>query len=156
MPLANDVTTTPEDCRLSPGIDKHLYAAVPPDVEQAVRLILLSLENVDPLPNGTLFTCTYRIDADATPGRHPIACAGQGASTPDGDAIEEAFRCLDGAVIISGPTPPPTATPKSGTHESVDGSGSGDGCQVDQHPSAGSALWLLLPLAAMLRVRRRR
>jgi len=141
----------PETCRVIDATDKQTYAALPGDHHGAMRVLLLSTLNVDPLPDGTLFTCAYGLSADLAPGRHPIACERIGASSPQGDAIDgDAFRCLGGGIIVAAeptPTVPPTATTDDGG--STAGSGSGDGCQVAPSPSGG-ALPLLLALPVLL------
>jgi len=149
-----------DGCRANPQLDKQLFSGLPPGTDHGLHVLLLSLSNVDPIPSGPLFTCTFRIRADAAAGRHPIACEGFDASTPDGEALaRESFVCAGGSVVGGGSDPDPTSTPShtpaSDDNEVVGGSAAG-GCQGAGDARRGSAL-LLLPLVLLvLRIPRRR
>jgi len=149
------VSTTPEECRVTADIAQQLYAAFPAGAEEVLRILLLSLTSLEPLPSAPLFSCTFHIRGDAPAGRYPIACERPGASTPEGSPLDDAFRCLAGAVVVAGPPPAPTpsATPDSGDRGTTGGSASGNGCQVDPRPPTQSLL-PLLPLALLLIGRR--
>jgi hypothetical protein len=65
----------------------------------AVRAIVLSLENLDPIPTGSrLFTCTVAIAADAT-GTYPLTCSNAGAGNTDGDKV--GADCTSGTVTVA-------------------------------------------------------
>jgi hypothetical protein len=54
-----------------------------------VRALVLSLSNVDPIPNGsTLYTCKMQIRPQATPGAQRLTISRVAFSDPKGNAIE--------------------------------------------------------------------
>lgn len=67
----------------------------------AVRLLVLSLTDVDPIPDGSvLYRCTVAINHTAPDGTYPLLSSAEGAATPDGEAI--ATEGDDGAVVVAG------------------------------------------------------
>lgn len=108
------------DCTVNPDIDKPgtAFGFLPPGCSgtgcTAFRAIVISLSNVDPIPDGSvMYTCKVNIAAGAAPGSYPLVVSNVGMSTPDGQPIESTGT--DGAIIVSGaPAPTPTATPGSG------------------------------------------
>lgn len=65
-----------------------------------VRALVLSLSNVEAIPNGsTLYTCRVRIAPTARPGAHEISAARVGFSNPSGQAIDGTGR--DGTVSVA-------------------------------------------------------
>jgi hypothetical protein len=107
------------DCQVNPGIGKQgFFSFQPPGCTpgascSAVRTIVLSLENSDPIADASLlYTCTVEVGAAASLGAHPLPCSNDLASDPDGNSI--ATDCPAGSVDVvsgSGPTPTPTPTP---------------------------------------------
>lgn len=105
------------DCTVNPDINKDAtaFAFQPPGCTgascTAFRAIVLSLSNVDPIPDGSeLYTCNVDISPGAAPGTYPLVISNVGMSTPDGQAIPSSGT--DGAInVIGGPSPTPTATP---------------------------------------------
>jgi hypothetical protein len=84
----------------------------------AVRAIVLSIANVDPMPDGSLlYTCDVIIDRDADPGTYPIEILSTGVSSPQGEPIVSTGR--NGTLAVQAATPtatqPSTATPTTGT-----------------------------------------
>jgi hypothetical protein len=123
------------DCTVNPAIDKGAttFAFQPPMCGMegqpactGVRSLVLSFDNVTPIPDGSvLYTCKVNIAADAT-GTIPLVCTNPGASDPDGGALPA--DCVDGDVTVGGggePTPTATTGPGAGTIIHV-GSTSGD------------------------------
>lgn len=93
------------DCRANPAIGKDATAfsflpkgCRPPACTQ-VRALVLSLNNVDPIPNGSvLYTCQVTIPASAVPGSQGLAVTRVGFSSPSGEAI--AGGVVNGSVHI--------------------------------------------------------
>jgi hypothetical protein len=108
------------DCTVNPDIDKPgtVFGFLPPGCSgtgcTAFRAIVISLSNVDPIPDGSvMYTCKVNIAAGAAPGSYPLAVSNVGMSTPDAQPIESTGT--DGAIIVGGaPAPTPTATPVPG------------------------------------------
>ncbi|MEO8602132.1 MAG: hypothetical protein ABI629_06115 [bacterium] len=102
-------------CSVNPAINKTgtAYAFQPPGCSgascTAMRALVLSLSNIDPIPDGSvLFTCTVQIDAAATNGVYPLIASNAGSSDPNGNA--QSCIGTDGAVVVGpgGSTPTPT------------------------------------------------
>jgi hypothetical protein len=66
----------------------------------AVRALVLSLDDVAPIPDGALlYSCTVSIDADALPGSTlPLICERPGSSPASAEELETA--CSAGAIEI--------------------------------------------------------
>lgn len=75
----------------------------------SVRATVLSLVNLDPIPDGTvLYTCDVDVGAGATPGQDlPLACTEPEAANESGTPVPA--ECADGHVRVATP-PPPTPT----------------------------------------------
>ncbi|MBX3028238.1 hypothetical protein KF840_25390 [bacterium] len=97
------------DCAVNPEIEKNATSfaflpsgCTPGEDCTAVRAIVLALENLDPIPNGSrLFTCTVAIAADAI-GTYPLACSNAGAGDTNGDKV--GADCSDGMITVAIPT----------------------------------------------------
>ena len=107
------------DCAVNPLIGKPStgFSFFPhgctPSVDcTMVRALVLSVDNVDPIPDGAvLYTCTVRIGDRTPPGSYPLTVSQQLASDPDGNQI--ALGGVDGGVVVTtapGATPLPTWT----------------------------------------------
>ena len=104
------------DCTVNPSINKEAtsFAFQPPGCSgtgcTAFRALVLSFSNVDPIPDGSvMYTCKVNISPGAASGTYPLVVSNVGMSTPDGQPI--ASTGTDGAIIVSGAAPTPTATP---------------------------------------------
>ncbi|MBX3025804.1 hypothetical protein KF840_12930 [bacterium] len=105
-------------CAVEPGIDKgsSVFRFLPAGCGaesatpcRALRALILSLYDVDPIPDGPLFTCRMRITASQV-GVVPVACESAAAGSPDQRLLPVA--CGGGGVIVqSVATPTPTFTP---------------------------------------------
>lgn len=160
MVLPDALSIEPLNCRVAPDLGKQLFAALTPSRgDRRLRAVVLSLANVDPLPGGTLFSCSVEIAADAAPGRHPIDCdyaiAADGA-TPGDRVPNESFVCTGGEIVVADPLPTPTAIPTSSSDERalVAGAASDGGCDVGAASRGASSAVLLLPAALLLWRRR--
>ena len=162
-------------CSVNPAIDKSAtaFSFQPPRCTvgtdcTAIRALVLSLSNVDAIPDGSnLYNCDIAIAADTERDQeYPLTCSGAGSSDPAGVALQTA--CTDGTVTVSGgtPTPAPTNTPTNtpintvavATATRTAGTGGGDvddGCAITA-PAQSQAGWLLVFPAAMLLWLRRR
>ncbi len=137
-----------------------------------VRSLVLALDNVDPIADGSaLYTCNVVIAEDAEDGDYELACSNPGASDPNGGAL--VAECEPGTVTVGGggdvtPTPTETQVEATSTPTVQDGtptrtrtpggggrSNDDDGCAVVAPADSTSAWLLLLPFAALLWWRRR-
>jgi hypothetical protein len=96
-------------CRVNPAIDKSGTAfALQPihctgDSCTAVRALVLGIDNVSPIANGsTLFDCDLAIAPDAAPGQYPLTASELAASDPAGAALP--LYLTAGAVTVYGPS----------------------------------------------------
>jgi hypothetical protein len=115
-PVAATANGSP-DCVVNPSIGKEATAfAFQPfgcigAACTAFRALVLSFNNVDPIPDGSvLYTCNVDIAAGAASGSYPLTISNVGMSTPQGQAIVSTGT--DGEIIVSG-APTPTPTPSS-------------------------------------------
>ena len=96
-------------CTVNPAIDKNGggIAYRPPGCTvgvdcSGIRVLLISLHDVDPIPDGSeLFTCEVDIAADAAPGTYAVPVFDTEASDPRGNPIE--IDAADGEVIVLAP-----------------------------------------------------
>jgi YVTN family beta-propeller protein len=79
------------DCTVNPAIDKTAtaFSFQPPGCSSArcigLRALVLSIENTDPIADGSLlYTCRVEIASDATARSYPLISSNLGASDPDG------------------------------------------------------------------------
>ncbi|MGH7787392.1 MAG: hypothetical protein ACRERC_11030 [Candidatus Binatia bacterium] len=136
----------------------------------AVKALVLSLENVAPIPDGSvLYTCDIAVATDAEPGDYPLTCSGALSSDPEGGEV--ATSCVDGTITVTGgevptETPTPTVSPDV-TPTNTAGQATptrsvvppvtncDDGCQIVAPASSQAGWLLLLPAAMLIWVRRR-
>lgn len=175
------------DCTANGDIDKGgtSFAFQPPNCTPGenctgVRALVLSLSNVDPIPDGSvLYSCNIAIAGDADNGDYPLTCSNPGASDPAGGALNTA--CTNGTITVGGEVPPtstptetpsgevtPTNTPEATATNTAVATATwtirppitptgndDDGCAVVAPAEANSGWLLLLPAAALLWLRRR-
>lgn len=102
------------ECRVDPATGKDLHGRQQNTEDFRYRLLLLSLSDVDPIPDGGLYCCDFQIEADAG-----TCCAAEvvnaGASDPQGNALP----------LDAGPPARLCVEPAAGS-----ASGDDDGCQV--------------------------
>lgn len=114
-PVVRNASNRP-DCVVNPAINKSAtsFAFRPPGCAPgsctAIRALVLSFSNVDPIPDGSeLFTCTVQITSGASPGQYPLSGFNAASSDPSGNA--QNAQAEDGAVIVGiGATATATAT----------------------------------------------
>lgn len=140
-------------CRVNPDINKEqtVFSCQESDPLGCLstRALVLSFYSVDPIADGTLYTCEVPIPAGAAPGRYRVACADAGASDPNGGAISS--RCQEGEIVVRDNS-------GSAAVEGAGAAGSSSGCQVSPTGPAGrlgAAPLLLLALRAVAARRRR-
>ena len=132
--------------------DAHRHGAAP----DRLRVLVLSIDDVEPIDASLLFSCQLHIAADALPGRHPVACRMALASTPDGEAIAPPdFRCHDGAVIVAAPPARPTPAGVAGIADAAGSAGADGGCRVGgDSGAAGDQRSVVPPAHASDRLKR--
>jgi hypothetical protein len=113
-----------------------------------MRALVLSLTNVDPIPDGSLlFTCRVDIAADATPGEYTLAADRMEGSTSAGGAIDAVGS--GGTVRVIAPVEDSAPLNEgSGMQSSASG-----GCAIGASTTGGYA-WMLLALPLVLLWRR--
>jgi hypothetical protein len=98
-----------------------------------LRAIILSLTDVDPIPDGQLYCCQFAVEA--APGSCcPIAVVNVGASDPQGRALVTNGHTADLCVAADGAVRTPTATPAARVEVSSTNDG---GCQVSAPKAHG-------------------
>ncbi|MDX2166865.1 MAG: beta-propeller fold lactonase family protein [Deltaproteobacteria bacterium] len=133
------------DCRVNPAIDKNGtgFAFSPSgcsgDACRALRSLVLSLDNVDPIPNGSvLYTCTLLIDAAATRGAHTLQLSDVGASDPDGRAIDARGRAA--TITVLGSTLVARQTTMRDRHVCSGGAADDETCDDDADCRGGACV----------------
>ncbi|MBI3785777.1 MAG: hypothetical protein HY270_20480 [Deltaproteobacteria bacterium] len=102
-PIAAGTTGFP-DCSVNPAIDKgsssFRFQPMGCDSPNCVRALILSTDNVTPIPDGSvLYTCRVNIDAGAPPGTYPLVVSGVVLADPDGNSLSVGPN-VNGAVIV--------------------------------------------------------
>jgi len=106
-PIAANSSNQP-DCTANPDIHKNGTSfafqpagCTPGTTCTGVRALVLALNNVDPIPSGSvLYTCQVAIAADAT-GSIPLPCSNAGAGDPDGNPV--GTDCNAGTITVAVP-----------------------------------------------------
>ncbi len=103
------------DCVINPDIgpgteaNKQLQQNVLPD-GMHVRGIIVSLDSVNVIPPGLLYTCPFRVASDAPEGNYEISNTNPVASTAGGTRLPvSATGCR---IVVTAATPTPTPTPR--------------------------------------------
>jgi hypothetical protein len=104
------------DCTVNPDIDKGAtsFAFRPSGCVGAtcssVRALVVSTDNVAPIPDGSvLYTCSVIVAPGAVGGAYPLTVSGIVISDPHGNRVPEAAGCA-GTLFVSGATPLPIPT----------------------------------------------
>jgi len=106
---ANDIIfpTRPLDldpgaCQVNPAIGKRLTGSVisAGDAVTTVRILIQSVENTAPIPDGVLYTCLVRVAPSALPDRYRLENSLALAFASDGTEIGDVLG-TDGAVVVS-------------------------------------------------------
>jgi hypothetical protein len=141
------------DCRANPDTNKELHGTLHPQGRDfTYRALVLSLSDVNPIPDGVLYCCAFRVEA--SPGECcSIGVVNAGAADPKGSAIAASgvgsHVCV--AASGSGGSPTPTATPVAHGSTAQD-----DGCHIGPAPARAPGALLALGAALWLAARRRR
>lgn len=111
------------------------------DIWNRMRALVLSVTNIDPIPDGSLlFTCRFDIAADAEPGEYQLTALRLLGSTPQGDEIPAVST--GGTVLV--------ADPAEGTaSQSVDTMQSSGGCAIEPGDTSRTS-WIVLAIPALL------
>lgn len=92
------------DCTANPATGKSVFSAfLPPGCTvgsscTGARVLMLSLSNVSPIPDGIIYSCRVQIAASAPAGTYPLANSNLGSSDPIGQALTTVGA--DGAVVV--------------------------------------------------------
>jgi MYXO-CTERM domain-containing protein len=114
------------DCAVNPDIEKGgtSFAFQPSGCTAGtdctgVRALVLALDNVDPIPDGSvLYTCKVAIASSASAGEKTLSNTNAGSSDPDGGALTTTGT--DGRVIVAGGASDATIIIGSATGEAGD------------------------------------
>ncbi|HVN83674.1 MAG TPA: hypothetical protein VMW17_02395 [Candidatus Binatia bacterium] len=149
------------------------------DGKTRFRGIILATNNTTTIPDGVLYTCTFTIAAGATAGAD-LTNVGASSSDPSGGKLDSTGANGRIDVTVDTPTPtvtdtpvaptatstvPPTDTPvptatktntpvPTATNTRAPG-GEDDGCQIGAGHSSNSGWLMMLPVAALIVLRRR-
>lgn len=117
----------PTDCRPNPITGKSLTAAIVHDTRgsRTLRFFVQSIFTAPPIPDGPIYTCTFRIRPTALPGSYPLYTRVTLGFGPTGEEVPRVIGSRGLLVVtIVGPTstftpsrtptatPSPTATPE--------------------------------------------
>lgn len=120
--LAVDATAAGKPrCTVEPSINKPAtaFGFLPASCTQGsncsgLRAVVLAIDNVDPIPEGTsLYRCTATIPAATQPGTYALGCEGATASDPGGGTV--AVRCAPGQISVGDVTTMPPASDSDGS-----------------------------------------
>ena len=79
-----------ESCRIEPATGKQLFARVLGSRDFALRTVVLSLADVDPIPDGRLYCCDFRLSRRRRTLLHRSALERFGASDSFGNEYRRA------------------------------------------------------------------
>jgi hypothetical protein len=105
-PVAADTFGDP-DCSVNPGINKMVFTAFqPPSCTLGVdctgiRVIVISFSNLDPIPDGPIYSCNVDIGSAAPAGTYPLVNSNAQSSDPDANALTTGGS--DGAINVLTP-----------------------------------------------------
>ncbi len=103
----------PNDCVINPDIGpdsaagKNLATSVLGDPTR-VRNIVVANDNVNPIPSGALYTCTFHIDSGVEQGDHTLVTSRAVVSDPSGQRLPVT---TGNCTVHVDPAPTPTPTP---------------------------------------------
>lgn len=107
-----------DQCEASPAHGKTLNAAMPPGSPNTLRAFVLSLTDVNPIPDSELYCCNFKSNLSTQGSCCDIGISRLGASTPDGVAIETTGTagriCLGEAAATAAPQAPAAESKQSG------------------------------------------
>lgn len=116
---ADVFTITPDDCVINPAIGpdsepaKNLATSVLGDPAR-VRNIVVANDNVNPIPSGALYTCTFSINPEAAVGDYTLVTSRAVVSDPEGNRLSVTTGNCN---IHVDPAPTPTPTPNCRDNE---------------------------------------
>ena len=135
-------------CEANGATGKQLHGDLSHQQDFTYKALVLSLDNVKPIPDGELYCCRFQI-TDAQAACCPVRITGAAAADPSGGKLGVTAGdpvCLTGLL----PTATPTPTPIIDTiHDS-------NGCQIGASPSGTAAVTSLLWVMFLAAARRRR
>jgi hypothetical protein len=148
-PVAATISGRP-DCTANPAHGKSVSTAFQPSgctvgvTCTGMRALVLSLSNVDAIPDGVLYTCKVAISPAAPNGTYPLVNSNQGSSDPNGSA--QTANGSNGAVIVGSPPDGDgdgvfddddncvaVANPDQ---SDIDNDGRGDACDTNSSPTS--------------------
>ena len=101
------------DCEINPAIGpdtvpgKNLSTNIIPGDPPRIRNLVVSLDNVEPIPAGALYTCVFSVAEDAPLGSHELVNSNAIASSPAGTQLPTTSgNCT--IEVREAPTPTPT------------------------------------------------
>ena len=136
-------------CRVNPAIHKDATAhAFQPfscrsdSACEAVRTLVLALDNVDPIPDGVLlYQCELEIAAEARPGHYELPASMAGFSDPEGHPLPGTARAGRLEVLAAGAA------------QSAQRVAGGGGCQLGGKAEKGAWPFILAALAMIAAAR---
>lgn len=120
-------TFVENSCVANPDHGKQLSMALLPGDDFVLRAIVLSLSDVDPIPDGELYCCSFLVEVSRSGECCPLRLTKVGASTPEGLALST--DTSDGFLCV--------------------GSGTASGCQLIPAAERGAGLTVLAAIAAV-------
>ena len=118
------------DCTANPATGKSVFTSFQPPgctvgvTCTGIRVLLFSLSDLSPIPDGIVYSCRVQISPAAPAGTYPLPNSNLGASDPVGNALVTVGA--DGSVIVGG---------ASGIDSDFDGVDDAiDNCPSDPNP----------------------
>jgi FG-GAP-like repeat len=106
------LSLTPADCSVNPIIGESLTVGIHvEDAQHAVlRAVVLSLQSLDPIPDGELYRCTFAVLSGTLPEKYQLHVTGAMASDAVGNAIA-GLTTRDGSINVLAPDTISSVTP---------------------------------------------
>lgn len=138
-------------CQANGATGKQFLGDVAHEPDFTIKALVLSLSDVNPIPDGELYCCRFQI-IDAQAACCPVSITGAAAADPSGGKLAVTAGgpvCLAGSLPTASPTPTPAVGPI------VDTVHDGNGCQIGARPpgtvAALALFWVVLFVAARRR-----
>jgi hypothetical protein len=95
-------------CVVSPHHKKPLHGSIPKNLNATFRSLVFALDNVDPMPDGDLYCCSFQVTGSSD-SCCPVQISRVAVSDPEGNALDTVG--VPEKVCLLGEGAPPAAAP---------------------------------------------